>query len=111
MFTSWLRGACFDAKVMVLVGFAMLTHRGWCFPQKATSAIRYAVRPAAADGVAKGLALGWVGLATRVVTAVRIGLFPAAPLAVCDCIFSPATAPIVCLLFPRASHYRNRERR
>ena len=87
---------------MVLVGFAVLTHRGRRFPQKAAPAVGYTVGPAAADGVAKRLALGWVGWATRVVTAVGIGLFPATPFAVCNCIFGAAAAPIVCLFFPCA---------
>ena len=104
VFTGWQHSsACFDAKVMVLVGFAVLTHRGRRFPQKAAPAVGYTVGPAAADGVAKRLALGWVGSTTRVVTAI-FGLLPAAAFAVRNCIFCTATAPTVCLFFPCARY-------
>ena len=103
VFTGWQHSsACFDAKVMVLVGFAVLTHRGRRFPQKAAPAVGYTVGPAAADGVAKRLALGWVGSATRVVTARFRARFPATAFAVRNCIFGAAAAPIVRLFFPCA---------
>ena len=35
----WLTDTCLYTEVMILVGFTMLTHRGWSFPQEAAPTI------------------------------------------------------------------------
>jgi len=91
--------ACLDSEEVVGAGCAMLAHRGRSLPQEAPPAIGQAVSPAAANSIAKRLALAMVAFTAiivskfppvAIVSTVGIGPSPATALAVCDRICSTA---------------------